>query len=219
MAISGTVASQLNVPISIVVKDPSGNIVLIGQVTPGSDGTYSTTVTAGGDLWTAVGSYEVDVTYGSKDNTAKAMFQFAGSTLTTPITIEGQEYNATYRITNGKVLGIVPDTSAKSLTVRIQSSGNGTLSIDLPRSIIDAKSGGQDANYAVEEDGKVSPFNETRSNPTSRTLAIQFGPSTSQITITGTQIIPEFSALAAVVLTIAMLGAIFCFRPSFNPVG
>lgn len=216
MAISGTVASQLNVPISIVIKDPAGNVVLIGQITPNQDNTYSTTITTGGDLWAAVGAYEVDVTYGSKDNTAKATFQFTGSTLTAPITIDGQEYNATYKITNGKVLAIVPDTSAKSLTIRIQPSGNGTLSINLPRSLIDAKSGGQDTSYVVEEDGRASPFNETNTDASSRTITLQFGPGASQVTIIGTQIVPEFSTLAAAVLAIAMAAVLIRLRPGYH---
>lgn len=76
ITISGSVSTQLNVPISIVIKDPSQNIVTIGQVTVNTDNTYSTQVTAGGRLWIATGVYEVDVTYGSKDNTAKTTFEF-----------------------------------------------------------------------------------------------------------------------------------------------
>ena len=77
IAISGTVAAQLNVPISIVVKDPTGKIVLIGQVSPKPNNTYSTTVTAGGDLWATAGTYSVYVTYGSKDNTESTSFAYA----------------------------------------------------------------------------------------------------------------------------------------------
>ncbi len=212
MVISGTVSAQLNVPISIVVRDPSNNIVLIGQVSVNPNNAYSTTVTAGGDLWTAVGTYEVDVTYGSKTNIAKTTFQFIGSTLTTPITIEGQIYNATYKIVNGKVLGIIPDTSSKSLTMRIQPTGNGTILITLPRSLIDAKDNGQDVHYMVKEDGISTTFNETRTDPVGRTLAIPFVSGTNQITIIGTQIVPEFSALAILILAIAMMSTIFYFR-------
>lgn len=216
MTISGTVSSQLNVPISIVVKDPAGNIVLIGQTSVNPDNTYSTSVTAGGDLWAAVGTYQVYVTYGSKENTASTTFQFSGAMLTAPITIEGQEYNATYKITNAKLLGIVPDTSAKSLTIRIQPTGNGTISINLPRNLIDAKAGDQDASYVVEEDGKQSQFNQTSSDASSRTLQIQFGQSTSQVTIIGTQIVPEFSTLAVLILAIAMMAVVFHLRSNFH---
>ncbi len=211
MTISGTVSAQLNVPISIVVKDPSNNIVLLGQASPNQN-TYSTIVTAGGNLWMAAGIYEIDVTYGSKANTAKTTFQFIGSSSIAPIVIEGQSYNATYKITNGKVLGIVPDTSTKSLTIRISPTGNGTISITIPRSVMDAKNNTQDSQYVVQNDGAPAAFNETSSDSISRTLVIPFGANVTQITIIGTQIIPEFGPIAIVILTIAMLSTIFYFR-------
>jgi predicted secreted protein with PEFG-CTERM motif len=79
MTISGTVSSKLNVPISIIIKDPSQNPVEIGQTNVNSDNTYSTQMVAGGRLWTAVGTYEVDVTYGSAANTAKTTFTYTGN--------------------------------------------------------------------------------------------------------------------------------------------
>jgi len=80
--ISGKVSEQLNVPISIVIKDPSQHLVFIGQVNPDVDAngniSYSTQAVAGGSLWTSAGTYEIDVTYASKDRTAKTMFEFTG---------------------------------------------------------------------------------------------------------------------------------------------
>ena len=215
ITISGTVSTQLNVPISIVVRDPSSNIVLIGQVSP-NQGTYSTLVTAGGSLWTAPGTYEVYVTYGSKDNTAKTTFQFTGSLSSAPIVIEGQSYNATYKITNGKVLGIIPDTSSRSITIRVEPTGNGTILITLPRSLMDAKNNVQDSQFIVQSNGIPTSFNETRTDSTSRTLAIPFGLDVKQITIIGTQIVPEFGPVVLSILTIAMLSMIFYFRTNFQ---
>ncbi|MGI0069857.1 MAG: hypothetical protein ACREAN_06340, partial [Nitrosopumilaceae archaeon] len=62
MTISGTVSSQLSVPISIIIKDPTQNrVVEIAQVSVNLDNnTYSTQVVAGGGLWTTTGTYEVD---------------------------------------------------------------------------------------------------------------------------------------------------------------
>ncbi|MFZ1076476.1 MAG: PEFG-CTERM sorting domain-containing protein [Nitrosotalea sp.] len=212
MTISGTVSTQLNIPISIVIRDPSQNIVLLGQVSSNSNNTYSTTVTAGGSLWAASGTYEVDVTYGSKDNTAKTTFLFTGIMPIVPITIQGQTYNATYQITNGKVLGMIPNTDTKSLAIRIQPSGNGTISITLPRSLIDSKNNGQDSPFVVQDDGVPTTFNETGTTSYGRTLAIPFGSNNAQITIIGTQIVPEFGAIAMLVLTIAMISTIIYFR-------
>jgi len=76
MTISGTVTTQLNVPISFIIKDPSQNPVEIGQVSINPDNTYSTQVTTGGRLWSTTGTYEINVTYGSAANTAKTTFEF-----------------------------------------------------------------------------------------------------------------------------------------------
>ena len=80
--ISGNVSEQLNAPISMVIKDPSQHIVFIGQVNPVVDAngniSYSTQAVAGGSLWTSAGTYEIDVTYASKDRTAKTTFEFTG---------------------------------------------------------------------------------------------------------------------------------------------
>jgi hypothetical protein len=84
MTLSGTVTSQLNVPISIIIKDPSKNPVEIAQVSVNPDNTYSTQITTGGRLWTATGTYEVDVTYGSAANTAKTAFEFTSKTTGIP---------------------------------------------------------------------------------------------------------------------------------------
>lgn len=80
--ISGKVSEQLNVPISIVIKDSTKHIVFIDQVNPNVDAngniSYSTQAIAGGDLWTSTGTYEIDVTYSDKTRTAQTMFEFTG---------------------------------------------------------------------------------------------------------------------------------------------
>ena len=212
MVIAGTVSAQLNVPISVVVRDPSGHIVLIGQVSPNQDNAYSTTVTTGGDLWTQTGTYEVDVTYGSENNAAKTTFKFVGSEITLPITIQGKIYNVTYTITNGKVLDIIPTESTKSLTVRIQPSGQGVMWINMPRSLIDSKDNGEDSHFLVQDNGVPTAFNETRTDTVGRTLAIPFGPANTEITIIGTQIVPEFNSVPILILAMAMLAITLYFR-------
>ena len=88
--ISGTVTDQLNIPISIVIKDSSQNVVYIAQTNPNSDNTYSTQATAGGDLWKTPGTYEIDVTYGGKDRTSKTTFEFTPTTSSQSTNTENQ---------------------------------------------------------------------------------------------------------------------------------
>jgi len=95
--ISGTVSDQLNMPISIVIRDGSQNIVYIAQTNPNSDNTYSTQAIAGGNLWKTTGNYEIDVTYGGKDRTSKTTFEFT-TTTGQPTSSTGNQTNATQAI-------------------------------------------------------------------------------------------------------------------------
>jgi hypothetical protein len=79
IVISGTVAEQLSIPISVIIKDNSNNLVYVAQTSPNSGNTYSVQVVAGGDIWKTVGTYEIDVTYGGPDKTAKTTFMFTAA--------------------------------------------------------------------------------------------------------------------------------------------
>jgi len=200
--ISGMVKDQLNVPISIVIRDSNQNIVWLGQATVDSNNRYSTEATAGGSLWTGAGTYEIDTTYGSKDRAAKASFEFTGYHLY-PVQIQGSSYNATYTITNGTVISITPNIDAKLLVISIEPKGNGTLTITLPRTLIDARTDNHDSQFVVQADGITITFIESKSD-TARTLNISFSSNTNQIEIIGTQIVPEFGPLTFTVLTASL---------------
>src|SRR5690348_3331449 len=89
--ISGKVADQLHVPLSIIINDTSHNIAYLAQTSPGTDGTYSTQAVAGGSTWRTAGVYEVDVTYGGPDKTATTTFEFTSS----PSQVQNQTNNTT----------------------------------------------------------------------------------------------------------------------------
>ena len=214
LTISGTTQDFITgTPVSVIVRNPIGNIVQIAQVELGSDRTYSTTITVGGSsLWQAAGTYEVDVQFGSKDRSAKTTFQLTSSTRGgssgNTIKVDGTDFSVTYSITNGKVLGIKADIKSKSLIVSIQTTGDGRLTMDLPRALIDAKINNQtDDQFFVINDGQEAQFTETKTT-TDRTLTIPFTDGTGQIEIIGTWIVPEFGTIAALVLAIAIISII-----------
>ncbi len=77
IAISGTVRSidpTLIHSVTIMIRDPSGNIVGINQATPAGDGTYSTSIVADGPRWKDPGAYEVRVQYSAQR--ASTTFEF-----------------------------------------------------------------------------------------------------------------------------------------------
>ncbi|HET6458727.1 MAG TPA: PEFG-CTERM sorting domain-containing protein [Nitrosopumilaceae archaeon] len=215
LTISGTTQDYISgTPVSVIVRNPIGNVVQIAQVDLGSDRTYSTTITVGGSsLWQAAGTYEVDVQFGSKDRSAKTTFQFTGSSGPTnsgnTIKVDGTDFSVSYSITNGKVTGIKADIQSKSLIVSIQTTGDGQLTIDLPRALIDSKKSDNqtDDQFIVLNDNAEAQFTETPTI-TDRTLTIPFTDGTEQIEIIGTWIVPEFGTIAALVLAIAIISII-----------
>ncbi|MFI5415713.1 MAG: PEFG-CTERM sorting domain-containing protein [Nitrososphaerales archaeon] len=215
ITISGSTQDYItDTPITVIVKSPIGNIVKFDQIPLGSDRTYSTTLKATGPLWQAAGAYSVMVQFGSQDRTAQTTFQFAGSAggqgqAGNTMKVDGTDLSVQYSITNGKVLGIKADVQSKSLIVSIQTTGDGVLTVTLPRGLIDAQVNGQDDHYYILNDGQENTdFQETSKTTTDRTLSIPFTDGTQEIEIIGTQIIPEFGPIAALVLAIAIVSII-----------
>ena len=216
ITISGSTQDYISdIPVTVIVKSPIGNIVKLDQIPVGSDRTYSTTLKASGPLWHEAGAYSVMVQLGTKDRTAQTTFQFAGSAggqqgqAGNTMKVDGTGLSVQYSITNGKVLGIKADVQSKSLIVSIQTTGDGVLTVTLPRGLIDAQVNGQDDHYYILNDGQENTdFQETSKTTTDRTLSIPFTDGTQEIEIIGTQIIPEFGPIAALVLAIAIVSII-----------
>jgi predicted secreted protein with PEFG-CTERM motif len=101
------------------------------------------------------------------------------------------------------------DAQSLSVIVSVNSTSDGTISIQLPRSLIDAKTGsGQDDAFIVLIDGaEVKPQSESSDN-NFRNITIQFLQGDQDIELIGTQIVPEFGPIAALVLAIAIISII-----------
>ena len=211
--ISGSVASFLyGTPVSVIIRNPIGNIVYISQVDLGNGSSeYSATISAGGALWQAAGAYTVTAQYGSQDRQATTTFNFAGSKASpNTFPVDGTNFSLQYSITNGKVTDITANSQSKSLIVTIQTTGDGTLTLTMPRALIDAKkTDGTDDNYFVlNDDQENDAFQETGTTSTDRTLSIPFTDGTTKIEIIGTVVVPEFGPIAALVLAIAVISII-----------
>ncbi|VVC05221.1 Uncharacterised protein [uncultured archaeon] len=211
--ISGSTRDYVpNTPITVIIRNPLGNVVMIAQLPLSTDKTYSTMVTPGGTLWHAGGTYEVDVTFGNVAKSAKTTFKFSGSKFPqiSPnlFSVDGTNFTVQYDMTNGNVLGMKTDSQSKSLLVAIQTTNDGVLTLVLPRALIDAKAGNQDNAYFVLLDEQEADFSETNTTSTDRTLSIPFVAGTEEIEIMGTQILPEFGPPVSLIFAIALLSII-----------
>ena len=127
------------------------------------------------------------------------------------LTVEGQTYPIEYRITGGSVQNMTIHGENQTLSVAILSTDNGTLSLRLPREVIDSQTTeGTDADFAAfidnaefTEPGEIDPGAEN-----TRTLLIGFPVGAGQVDVIGTSVIPEFSTIAIAVLAIAIIGII-----------
>jgi len=219
--ITGEVSQLLGgYAIGLQVIAPNGNIVSIDQLTVGADKKFSTTVAAGGALMKIEGTYTITVQYGdNKNNSATTSFEFGGSTVTPPsggdesmvtdttVSVQGSSDLIGYEITGGKLLGIMPDVDANSLIIRIEATDDGSITLTIPRSVLDATINGEDDDFFVLVDGEEVDFDETTTS-TDRTLTIAFPAGAEEIEIIGTFVVPEFGTIAAMILAVAIISII-----------
>ncbi len=125
-----------------------------------------------------------------------------------PIKIQGTDFELTYAISGGVITQVFPDAEAKSLIVQIDSISNGTLAIKLPREVIDAKFGEEDDDFFVVLDGVEVDFDETKTG-NERTITVEYPEGTEEIEIIGTSVVPEFGAIAILILLVSIFSVIF----------
>src|SRR5579885_163698 len=200
--ISGTVRDQMpGNAVTIKIRSPNNNIVMIGQA-PLSDGVFTSTFTVGGNLWQDAGKYEVDVRLGNKS--AVTTFQFDGYVPSNTMRVDGTDVMVSYKIVGGQLMKISPNVQTKSLVLSITATSDGSLTMVLPRSLIDSQSSGHDIPFTVLVDGKVVEHKE-QSSASDRTIIVSFAKGSTQIIISGTRVIPEFGPAAALIFAVAVL--------------
>ena len=117
-----------------------------------------------------------------------------------------------YDITGGQILGIAINPGTFSLNINLKSdTAAGTLTIQIPREMIDAKkSDGTDDVYIVTEDKSLAQFTETKTI-SYRSLTISFPANTSHISVYGTTAVPEFP-ISLIVFIAAFIPVIILSR-------
>jgi len=214
ITISGEVRDLIGQAVGLKVVAPNGNIVTIDQLTVGDDKTFSTQIPAGGPIWTSSGEYTVIVQYGSVSRTAETTFSFGagdgGPTTPPPAgpSVDVGGFQVGYEITGGTVDGIQEDFESHSLIISITATDDGTLTIILPRAVIDTKLNGDDDVFFVLIDGEEVDADEIETTDSHRTLRIDFPVGSEEIEIIGTVVIPEFGTIALMILAVAIISII-----------
>ena len=125
----------------------------------------------------------------------------------TTLTIQDSTDLISYEITNGKIINVIPDLDAVSLLIDIEAVNDGSITLTIPRSVLDATINNGDDEFFVLVDGEEVDFDEIATD-IDRTLIIEFLAGTEQIEIIGTFVIPEFGTIAAMILAVAIISII-----------
>ena len=125
----------------------------------------------------------------------------------TTITVQNSTDLISYEITNGKLINVLPDMNAVSLLVYIEATDDGSITLTIPRSVLDATINGGDDEFFVLVDGEEVDFKEIKTSD-DRTLTIEFFAGSEQIEIIGTFVIPEFGTIAAMILAVAIISIV-----------
>jgi len=106
------------------------------------------------------------------------------------------------------ILDIHPDMETNSLVIKLNATEKGSLTIILPRHVIDATINDKDDDeFFVLVDEEEVDFDEIVTSA-NRTLTIEFPDNTDEIEIIGSFVIPEFRAIVVMVLAIAIASII-----------
>ena len=96
------------------------------------------------------------------------------------------------------------DIETKSLIIVIDSSDDGVITLTLPNSLITSDEYG----YFILIDGEEADNYDESSTSVNTNLTIPFSAGTEQIEIIGSWVVPEFGAIAGLVLAVAIISII-----------
>ena len=237
ISISGEIKNMVpGDQLSILIQSPNGNLVALDQLTVGVDNQFSTEIKVGGKLMKIEGTYTIKVQYREQSANTSFEFGGTVSipannmveetieetieeiivddpvvidsiVTATTVTVQDSTDLVSYEITNAKLINVIPDLDAVSLLIYIQTTDDGSITLTIPRSVLDASINDGDDEFFVLVDGEEVDFEEITTS-VDRTLTIDFFAGTEQIEIIGTFVIPEFGTIAAMILAVAIISIV-----------
>jgi predicted secreted protein with PEFG-CTERM motif len=208
--INGQVGNmRAGAPVTIIVTGSTG-VVTIEQLTPSSDGSFSFSINTASPLMKYDGEYKIKATYGDANINDVVFVTLEGGAVREASTSshhdeheEAADFTDSldYNISGGSVESIT-STHDDSLLITIHNAEDGSeLSITLPDDIITPFN---DGTFFVLVNGEESDDAEQNGN----TITIPFDADATEIEIVGTHVVPEFGAIAAVILAVAIVSII-----------
>jgi len=209
--------------VALMVVSPIGNIVSIAQISPDSNNQFTSTIQSGeGGLWKASGTYTIEAKYNNMaaDTTfefdsgivaevttsAEAVVEEDEETITVVVGEgnEGEIFSIKYSITNGTVVGAYVDIENKSVIILLDTTNDGIIDLLVPKALITTDEFG----FFILVDGEEANNYDESETSSNTSFSIPFAAGTEEIEIIGTWVVPEFGAIAGLVLALAIISII-----------
>ncbi len=222
VVISGIVNTVIGKTPIIIQIIHEATYVHLAQIEVAQDGSFTETVIAEGALWKNAGEYIVRVSY--QDQIAEVVFSYTPKSeiieTTTNFEVDAGSYgtfDVNYTIKGGTIKNMVVDPDIFAIIVQIDSTDEGTITLDLPREFIGAeKQDGKDDTFIILIDGIEVAYQESVVHSESRVITINFEEGDSDIEIIGTYVVPEFGTIVMIILIVGMMTIILASRNKFQ---
>jgi predicted secreted protein with PEFG-CTERM motif len=203
--VQGQVANIVSgVPVTVKVTSSQNTVVAIDQVTVDEKGKFKTSFNTAGSLWKYDGTYYIKANYGNSAKSNKILVELTNgiTTPTKPSACGKSELSfvgscVPYSITGGAVTGTSVNTDDNSLIVMINAKEDGTLTLTPSKNVLDGA-------FMVLVDGEEWDDVEWDGNK----ISVMFFAGAEKIEIIGTFVVPEFGAIAALILAVAIISII-----------
>ena len=204
--ISGSVQLVSGTPVTVIVRNPMGNVYDVGQVSLANNLFVHDFVLSDDSQG---GTYMVNIKHGTES--AQIHFEVNVGHLTIIPVLEGEikvRSNGTNQIKYGDVQ---VSTIESTITIAIDTSkisGSVNQEYQIPKSVIDSTTGGL---LVMKVDGKAIQCGQSETS-TQRIVDCSIQAGSKELKIIGTVVIPEFGAVSMVILTISMLTIVLLLR-------
>ena len=194
-------------PITYKVTSPINSVVTVGQNDVNDDGMFEFMLNTKGDTWKYDGEYVIRVQYGNPDVNNWAIVNLVGgvmaeNTVTPPESTRIAECSENaiavadkcipYMLTSGKLISTTVDEKSIVLHVHTED-GPGSLELsELKSVLLDT--------HTILVDGQQWDDVVIDEN----TVMVMYPAGTTEISVYAAKVIPEFGAIAAIVLAIAI---------------
>jgi predicted secreted protein with PEFG-CTERM motif len=122
-------------------------------------------------------------------------------------------FDVEYTIKGGTVKNMIVDSDIFAVIVQIDTTDEGSITLDLPREFIGAeKQDGKDDTFIILIDGIEIAYQESVVLADSRVITIEFEQGDSEIEIIGTYVVPEFGTISMMILIAGIMMTVLVAR-------